>query len=256
MNNSWHLKLFKKSICKQNKLKAIQEYLQVKQEGHYLDVGGDNGVISYYLRQLGGNWISADLEDTAVEAIKALVGKSVYKINGCQLPFDDNSFDGIVIIDFLEHIEKDKEFINELSRITREEGFLIINVPYLKRFSLLSWLREQIGLGAASHGHVRAGYAVRDLEALLGDRFKVIACRTYSRVFTELIDTLIALVNKLTGSKTTQKGLLVTEKDLRKKAKVFKVYSVLYPLFWLFAKLDYLVFFTKGFSLIVKTEKS
>jgi len=69
------------------------------------------------------------------------------------------------------------------------------------------------------------------------------------------MDTLIGLVTKAGGGKTTKKGLLVTQEDLRKKAKAFKFYSLIYPLVWLISRLDFLLFFTKGYSLIIQTRK-
>ncbi|GAG58859.1 unnamed protein product, partial [marine sediment metagenome] len=112
--NNWHLTLFKKSILKQQKLKAISLFLGRTSGKKCLDIGGDNGIISYFLRERGGEWTSADLEDAAVCSIRALVETNVYKIDGKSTPFANNTFDTVVIIDFLEHISTDALFIEEL----------------------------------------------------------------------------------------------------------------------------------------------
>ena len=57
---SWHLKLFSKSVAKQAKWRAIQSMLRQTDEIRGLDLGADNGVISYLLRKRGGIWASAD----------------------------------------------------------------------------------------------------------------------------------------------------------------------------------------------------
>lgn len=59
----WPLRLFNKSVLKQRKLREIVDMLGPVDGQHCLDIGGDNGVISYLLRQRGGAWKSADLDE-------------------------------------------------------------------------------------------------------------------------------------------------------------------------------------------------
>ena len=56
--SEWHLKLFRKSLLKQDKLRHLLAYLGPVKEQRALDVGGDNGVIPYFLRKEGGTWMS------------------------------------------------------------------------------------------------------------------------------------------------------------------------------------------------------
>lgn len=258
-HNNWHLKLFQKSILKQAKLKSILSLLNSVQEKTCLDLGGDNGVISYHLRAKGGTWYSADLEDEAVDSIKSLVNINVYKIDGEKTPFNTNFFDTVVIIDFLEHIHTDKIFINELYRIIKPDGVLIINVPHIKKISSIKYLRNLLGLTAEKHGHVREGYNIIQLKELLGNKFEVIQYKAYSKFFTELIDVMISFaytIFKGKQEKQSTKGVLVTEKDFKKNDKLFKIYSVIYPFMWIISKLDCLLFFTEGHSLIIKAKRS
>ena len=254
--NSWSLRLFKKSILKQEKLKAIFRFLNSTKEKKCLDIGGDNGIISYYLREKEGDWASADLEEGAVNSIRSLVKTNVYKINGRKTPFADNTFDIVVIIDFLEHISTDKIFINELKRIMKEGSILIVNVPYLKKFSFLKILRNIIGLTDEKHGHIRPGYNLEQLGELFKDKFEILDFQIYSRFFTELLDTILVFVyTNSRKNKKSKKGILLTKEDFKQNEKMFKIYSLIYPFIWLISKLDYLLFFTKGYSLIVKAQK-
>jgi len=255
---NWHLKLFKKSLLKQDKLKAISSFLDIVDDRRCLDIGGDNGVISYYLRREGGQWWSADLEDEAVDSIRSLVKERVFKIADGKIPFEDNFFDMVVIVDFLEHIPGEREFIDELWRVLGEEGTLIINVPYVKRFSLLRGIRNVLGLTDEKHGHLRPGYTFNSLNALLKDRFEVERYKTYSGFFAELTDTLIAFAYENIGkgkNKKSKKGVLIDEDAFRKNKKTFKLYSLIYPIIWLVSRLDYLLFFLKGYKLILKAKR-
>jgi SAM-dependent methyltransferase len=225
-----------------------------------LDIGADNGVISYLLRQRGGQWHSADLDERAVASIRQLVGNNVHRIDGGATPFEDGAFDQIVIVDFLEHIADDRGFARELARILKPGGLVIINVPHLKPGSLLNRFRHAIGLTDEWHGHLRPGYDLEGLRRLLEPAFVIEQSVTYSGAFSELIDTALNGLylkmqrrQRLGGS--SAKGTVITESDLRKHHKQFVLLSALYPLLWSVAKLDSLLFFTPGYKLIVSARR-
>jgi SAM-dependent methyltransferase len=250
----WPIRLFNKSVLKQKKYREIVKQLGETHGMDCLDIGSDNGVISYLLRQRGGRWKSADLDEGSVRAITELVKTDVYQIDGGITPFDDGEFDKIVIVDFLEHIEDDLGFINDLYRILKPGGVLIINTPHLKD----SWLRKfrfSIGQTDEKHGHLRPGYTVEKLTILLKDRFTIGFHSTYSKFFSEAIDTLIVyFVSVLRKGKEepSKKGVIITGQDLKKYKSSFKLYSMIYPVVWLFSKLDTLLFFRSGYMLIAK----
>ena len=249
----WPLRLFSRSVLKQRKFREITDLLDDTRNLHCLDIGGDSGVISYLLRIRGGAWKSADLGDEAVWSIRSLVGADVFKINGSLSPFDENEFDRVVIVDFLEHIETDKEFVDELFRIMKPSGELIINVPNIKN-SLLRKARLLVGQTDEKHGHVRPGYTLDDLVTLLGSKFSILCYRTYSKFFSECIDSCITLgVNLLKkGKSASEKGMIVTEGDLDQYRKAFHLYSIIYPVIWIIAKCDALLPCCQGYMLIAK----
>ena len=253
-HEDWPIRLYRKSVLKQRKLKEITALLGRTEGLHCLDVGGDNGVVSYLLRCRGGKWKSADLDERTVRAIRDLVRDAVFQIDGEKTPFEDNEFDRVIIVDFLEHIRTDADFARELFRILKPGGQLIVNVPHIKT-SLLRKFRHAIGETDEKHGHVRPGYTIDVLTDLLGNRFTVVSWNTYSKFFSESIDTLVNFASgrlKKGESATSSKGLIVTGQDLIQNRKIFRVYSFTYPVLWLIAKLDGLLFWTSGYMLIVK----
>jgi ubiquinone/menaquinone biosynthesis C-methylase UbiE len=255
LNHNWPILLYSKSVLKQEKFKQITAFLGETHGLQCLDIGADNGVISYLLRARGGIWKSADLDEKAVRSIRDLVKQEVVQIDGSRTPFQDNEFDRVVIVDFLEHIQTDKECINELFRIIKPGGELIINVPHIKS-SFLRKFRLFMGQTDEKHGHLRPGYTVTDLRVLAQDKFTIIASKTYSKFFSECVDTCIALGVEFLkkGNGTSRKGLLVLEEDLHQYRKLFRIYSVIYPIFWSFAKLDKLLIGCTGYMLIVKAK--
>ena len=243
----WALKLFSKSALKQRKFEMLTRYLgKPHQEKTYLDIGSDNGVISYLLRKEGGNWHSADLIPETVESIRGLVGSNVVQIDGRDLPFADNTFDCIVIVDMLEHIATDREFVENLHRTLKPGGTLLVNVPDPNE-GLLRKIRFSLGQTDEAHGHLRAGYTAPELATLLDGFFTVEQQETYSRFFAELIDTVITgALDFLKRGGRSKKGTVVTGDDMQKLKKSFKLYSLIYPVMAVFITLDRFCVFLKG----------
>jgi SAM-dependent methyltransferase len=260
--SEWAVKLFNRSVLKQAKYRRVLQLLADPTDKTNLDIGADNGVISFLLRQRGGRWFSADLDPGTVESIRQLVGSDVYQIDGGKTPFPDGVFDQVVIIDFLEHIPDDRGFVRDLARIIKPGGSLIVNVPHVKPGSLLNRFRHWIGLTDAWHGHLRPGYSVAELQGLLEPPFLLERAITYSGTFSEIVDTAlngayVAMRRRRHGrAATSSKGTVVTRGDLEKHRKEFRLLSALYPALWTMAKLDSLLPLQSGYKLIVRARRS
>jgi SAM-dependent methyltransferase len=259
-NARWAVALFNRSVLKQEKFRRITSLLEAPAGRTNLDIGADNGVISYLLRQRGGRWVSADLDQRAVAAIRELVREDVHQLDGAATPFPDEAFDQVVVVDYLEHIADDAGFALELDRILRPGGSVIINVPHIKPWSLVNRLRHAIGLTDEWHGHLRPGYREEDLRRLLGPGFTIERAVTYSGTFSELVDTLLNGLNEMRrgrarGTPATRKGTVVTQADLRGRQKEFRLLSAIYPALWAVSRLDRLLVAQAGYKLIVRARK-
>ena len=252
------LALFRRSVLKRQKWRAIRRMLGDTRTLRCLDIGADNGVISYLLRAEGGRWASSDLDAEAVAAIRALVGSDVVQLNGGRMPFPDAGFDRVVIVDCLEHVRDDRAFVRELARVTTPDSELLVNVPLRKE----SWLRRfrlAIGQTDEAHGHVRPGYTLEELRAVLNPSFELTAHQTYSKFFSQAVDTLMTWAIrtvKPTQAGVGSKGTVVTTQDLSRHRKLFFLYSVCYPLVWLLAQGDRLLWFRSGYMLLAKAKRA
>ena len=241
MAEPWALRLFRKSVLKQRKLAELSRSLGATSGLRCLDLGSDNGVVSLLLRRAGGTWASADLTDEAVTSIRALVETDVHRIDAAALPFADASFDTVAVVDMLEHAPDEAAFVRELFRVTRPGGRLVVNTPHEKH-TLLRRLRHAIGQTDEKHGHLRPGYTPAGLRALLeAHGFAWGGSRTYSRFFSELVDTAINFGVERLGKRGSAKGMVVTGDDVAKHDKAFRLYGAIYPLVWAFSQLDRLV---------------
>jgi SAM-dependent methyltransferase len=78
------------------------------------------------------------------------------------LPFSDASFDLAISFETIEHIEKQKEFISELTRVLRPDGILILSSPNKRLYSDAHDYHNEF--------HVRELYR-NELEELLDETF-------------------------------------------------------------------------------------
>jgi 2-polyprenyl-3-methyl-5-hydroxy-6-metoxy-1,4-benzoquinol methylase len=255
--HDWHIRLYKKSVTKQLKFRNLRALAGDCAGKRCLDLGADNGVISYLFRQGGGDWASADIDPRTVELIRGLVGGDVRRIANDRLPYADSEFDTVVIVDMLEHLADDRGFLLDLARGLKEDGTLVVNVPRRKGFSLVRRLRHLLGLTDDQHGHLRPGYTRGELAALLaGSGYAVERCVTYSRFFTELVDAMVSFAaHALSGEGEGSKGTLVSGADLSRHRKKFAFFSLLYPFMWLLSRLDWLLFFMPGDKLAVRARR-
>jgi SAM-dependent methyltransferase len=239
-SREWAVALFRRSVLKQRKLAEITAWLGPTAGRRCLDLGSDNGVISLLLREQGGEWSSGDLTEEAVASIRSLVGSDTHLVHGDHLPFPDAAFDCVAVVDMLEHVPDERAFAAELARVLRPGGRLVVNTPHLKS-TLLRRLRHALGQTDEKHGHLRPGYTPEGLRRLLGPALEMEGSRTYSRFFSELVDTLINAALERLGKGSSSKGMVVTGSDLSRHRRTFRLWSAVYPFVWAVTRLDALV---------------
>lgn len=256
---AWQVRLFKKSVTRQAKLENIQRLLAPTEGKICLDVGGDNGVIPYMLRRNGGQWMSVESDSNAVAAMRDLFGEEqVVPIEGAELPFEDKTFDTIVVIDYLEHIRDDALFIKECHRCLKSKGELVINVPHVKSFSVIRGLRRLLKLSDEKQGHVRPGYRLQELYAISKNGYDIVESQPYGGFFVEFIDTWLQVA---AGTATrdsaspvnTNKGPL-DQQALRRFATLYRTHRISYPFQKIAQALDALFSFTKTHRLVIKAK--
>ena len=250
---AWALELYGRSVLKQRKVSELSRALGPTAGLRCLDLGSDNGVVSLLLRGRGGSWASGDLTPETVDSIRALVETDVHLVDAARLPFADAAFDAVAVVDMLEHAPDEAAFARELARITKPGGRLVVNTPHLKR-TLLKRVRHAIGQTDEKHGHLRPGYTPERLRELLSPAFELESDRTYSRFFSEAVDTGLNWGVERLGKKSSAKGMVVTADDLARHRKAFRSYSRIYPFVWAVSRLDALVP-ASGYMLIASARR-
>ncbi|MCB0106245.1 MAG: class I SAM-dependent methyltransferase [Caldilineaceae bacterium] len=114
--------------------RAILKYLDAEvglaqpgQERLVLDLGGGAGNMAHHLAHYG-HVIGIDMNGRPL-AVAAQRGLHVTQSSGDLLPFPDQSFDLIALLDTVEHIPDDIGVFEECRRVLKPGGKLLVTVP-------------------------------------------------------------------------------------------------------------------------------
>lgn len=98
--------------------------------GRVLDIGAGIGeFLSCYPNAVG--------LDINAGCVAHCTGKGLASVqaDACNLPFDADSFDGVLLNNVLEHIDEPDRLFREITRVLRDNGRLAIELPGSKGFS-------------------------------------------------------------------------------------------------------------------------
>ena len=91
----------------------------------------------------GKGWVTKDLTfadvvntDTSINQVKAVSGKKRMVADAEVLPLKDSVADVVVCTDVLEHVLDPKKMANEITRILRPKGVLLLAVPWQQDLSV------------------------------------------------------------------------------------------------------------------------
>ncbi len=260
----WQLQMFRRTLKKRQKLRALLDMAGSLDEQRCLLVtcGDNNGALNWHFKQAGGRWEWVDAEEDSAAQIAAVTGDPVHPMDKANpaLPFPENTFDLVISIDVHEHLEAPLALNWEITWVLKPGGRAVVTTPNGDPAKLATRVKGWIGMGPEVYGHLVIGYDIPALESQLQDvGLEPYASASYSRFFTEMLELLInfAYVKVLSRGKA-QPGQIAPQTDeaLRKVQKTYRLYSLIYPALWLVSRLDALLFFSRGYAVVVAARKA
>jgi len=262
----WQLRLFRKSLKKQQKLKALEEIIGNNPEGECLLItcGDNNGAMNWHLKNTGGYWSWADAEKDSITQISEVTGDEVAEMDkeNPSLPFKNDSFDVVITIDVHEHLLRPELLNQELSRLVKPGGRVIVTTPNGDEKKLVTRIKKLVGMRPEDYGHHVVGYDAPQLEGQLQQvNLTPYQDSSYSRFFTELLELIInfmyvKILSRRSAARV-EKGQITPQNigQVKSVEKTIKLYALVYPIFLAISKLDFLDRSPRGYAVIVAARK-
>ena len=147
-----------------------------------LNIGAATGLTTELLSQFG-NVTSVEFDKDCCEFLSKTFRWKVVNASITELPFDTESFDLVCAFDVVEHVDDDQKGVNEMIRVCKTTGNIILTVP---AFMSLWSTHDEVN-------HHKRRYLRRQLENLFPtDSGKI----NYSSYFNSLLFIPIFLVRK------------------------------------------------------------
>ena len=116
------------------KFDLLKEHINTKKIYNYgIDLGSSGNSFLFFLDNINQKF-SLDIADLPLKQYQDK--KNWYPLCGdlMKLPYRDETFDFLSVLDVIEHIKEDKSAISEMSRILKKNGILIISVPHRMKY--------------------------------------------------------------------------------------------------------------------------
>jgi SAM-dependent methyltransferase len=264
----WQLRLFSMTLKKKQKLDLLLRLLgtpRAEERLLLLTNGDNNGAMNYVFRQRGGRWTWGEFEEAPIAEMESFLQERVVHVATERLPFDDAAFDAVVVIDVHEHLEDPAPLNRELWRVVRPGGRIIVTTPNGDGSKPAVRIKNVLGMTKETYGHVRDGYTIPELRAMMSDAgFRPEADGHYSNFFTEMVELGINLAyvkvlnrKKKDGSDHGHAAIAPSSAEqVRKVEKTLKLYRLIYPATRAVSSLDVLLNpFRVGYAVAVAFRK-
>jgi 2-polyprenyl-3-methyl-5-hydroxy-6-metoxy-1,4-benzoquinol methylase len=177
-----YIKLFGYPFSTASRILAnkILKILDWDRKGLLLDVGCSHGAFDFELARRGYTVIGVDINKESIDVGNKIKNSlrvkniSFHHMDILANNFPDKRFDTIIMFETLEHIREDGRVMEEFRRILKDDGTIIVSVPYAERVNEYD---EPVGACMAKDGryvcvgeggsHFRNGYNVDRMQGLL-----------------------------------------------------------------------------------------
>lgn len=166
----------------------ILKFAKLTHNKTLIDIGTGAGWLPHLALKYTKNIFAIDLSDRQLKLAEKRIGKanfvfrkgSLYKI-----PARNSSFDVIVASEVIEHLEYPEKALKEAHRILKDDGTLIITVPFKEKIKYVTCMHCYKLTSVNGHLH---SFDIRSLRKLLHNSgFYIVKYKLFNSKFTSLL---------------------------------------------------------------------
>jgi len=179
--------------------------------GRMLDLGCGVGAFLRRMREAGWETYGVEISKAAAESGRQTAGLNIFSGTLAQAQFPAEWFDYVRSNHSFEHISCPGETLDEVRRILKADGKLMIGVPNIDSLNARMFGQYWWYLGAPVHTFT---YSVQTLSALLNKHGFRVDKVTYNSDFTGLLGSVQIWLNRKNGRKSVE-GIPINNRFLR-----------------------------------------
>jgi ArsR family transcriptional regulator len=186
--------------------------LPLLEPGDVLDIASGDGVLAELMAPHSRRYVCLDASSKVVSAaserLRRLANVEVREGDMHELPFDDDSFDLVVLMHALTYADRPAQAVAEAARVMRPGGRLL----------LTSLARHEHRSTVEAYGHVNLGFSEKDLRKFADKAgFEIVSCETVTRERRPPHFEMIALLGRKPGA-SGREGRSTTSKTAGRTA--------------------------------------
>src|SRR3989338_6832541 len=215
--------------------KSALKYIELN-DGKTLDLGSGEGIWMMELSKRKANVYGVDISFDALKNTQNILASNNFDAKIVQgdaqrPPFKNGTFDQIICLDVLEHVENPDKIFSEVNRCLKKDGQFVITVPN-ELYLVKSVLPFDLKAHAKAMGHVGAGINYETIRKLAEkNNLKIVSYNYFGKTFSRM---LIEMLYLLMGAKSIGSS---RKKMYKYSYAALLIFSVIYPLM----HLDYLL---------------
>ena len=153
------------------RLKLITEMACWK-DREVLELGSGTGCVAIPLAEAGAAVTAVELSASHLEQLERYATERDLEIQGVQadarrLPFEDDSFDVVVLASLVHLVPKTGSLLREAERVCRPHGRILIAGPWQRHPKSMPWLKTILRGGKAPDGRRHQPFNEKVLKQLL-----------------------------------------------------------------------------------------
>jgi 2-polyprenyl-3-methyl-5-hydroxy-6-metoxy-1,4-benzoquinol methylase len=145
-------------------LKELTKLTSIREDHIILDLGCGNGATSIWLAEEFGCFIHAvDIVEENVNRARASIKHAnlehricVHRMDATDMEFKTNTFDYVIAVESIYHIEKKESLFQEIRKILKPEGHLLFAEYILENPD--SWFAKKIASAAVGSKYLRSSH--------------------------------------------------------------------------------------------------